>query len=117
MEAKATQSGNACIHGMECATHGSIAYIATQVTYIYVCVCVLIATNDQLYYVLKVWFALSSSLVFSHTDKICDSKWFYNSLLELLYNADEQKEVEELLIWWNWWVVVELYFLYALMVR
>ena len=85
--------------------------------YMCVCVCVLIATNDQLYYVLKVWFALSSSLVFSHTDKICDSKWFYNSLLELLYNADEQKEVEELLIWWNWWVVVELYFLYALMVR
>ena len=74
-------------------------YIATQVTYIYIYM--LIATNNQPYSVLKVRFALSSSSVFSCTDKICDSERFYNSLLELLYDADEQKEVEELLIWWN----------------
>ena len=77
----------------------------------------LTATNNQPYSVLKVWFALSSSSVFSCTDKICDSKWFYNSILELLYDADEQKEVVELLIWWNQWVVVKLYFLYALTVQ
>ena len=77
----------------------------------------LTATNNQPYSVLKVWFALSSSLVFSCTDKICDSKQFYNSILELLYDADEQKEVVELLIWWNQWVVVKLYFLYALTVQ
>ena len=59
------------------------------------------ATSDQLYLVPKVRFALSSSSVFSRTDKICDSERFYNSLLELLYDADEQKEVEELLTWWN----------------
>ena len=76
----------------------------------------LTATNNQPYSVLKVQFALLSSSVFSCTNKICDSKQFYNSLLELLYDADEQKEVEELLIWWNRWVVVKLYFLYALMV-
>ena len=49
----------------------------------------------------EVHFALSSSLVFSCTDKICDSEHFYNSLLELLYDPEEQKEVEELLSWWN----------------
>ena len=94
-EPKATRSGNARIHGMLCATRGSIAYIATQVyplLYDYTC---LLTFNSE------VRFALSSSSVFSRTDKICDSERFYNSLLELLYDPEEQKEVEELLSWWN----------------
>ena len=99
-------------YGM-CNTQVNCVHCYSGNLYIYM----LIATNNQPYSVLKVRFALSSSSVFSHTDKICDSKQFYNSLLELLYDADEQKEVEELLIWWNRWVVVELYFLYALTVQ
>jgi hypothetical protein len=31
---KATQSGNAHIHGMTCVTTGSLAYIATQVSHL-----------------------------------------------------------------------------------
>ena len=56
----------------------------------------------------KVCFALSLSLVFSHMDKICDSEYFFNSLLELLYNPEEQKEVKELLSWWNQWAFAEI---------
>ena len=93
---------NAHIHGMLCTTRGSIAYIATQVyplLYDYTC---LLTFNSEVH------FALSSSSVFSRTDKICDSEHFYNSLLELLYDLEEQKEVEELLSWWNRWVFSEM---------
>ena len=33
-EPKATRSGNACLHGMQCVTKASIAYVATQVCYL-----------------------------------------------------------------------------------
>ncbi|KAG0694144.1 hypothetical protein DFH29DRAFT_1006603 [Suillus ampliporus] len=75
---KATRSGNARLHGMNCVTTASIAYIATQVR-----------------------FALSSSSVFSRTDTSTDSETFYHSLLDLFEDPDESKEVTELLIWWN----------------
>ncbi|KAG1892969.1 uncharacterized protein F5891DRAFT_1209455 [Suillus fuscotomentosus] len=58
-EPKATQSGNARLHGMNSVTTASIAYIATQT--------------------------------------------FYHSLLDLLGDPDESKEVDELLMWWNWY--------------
>ena len=77
---------------MLCATCGLIAYIATQVyllLYKYMC---LLTFNSE------VLFTLSSS---SCTDKICDSECFYSSIVELLYDPEEQKEVEELLSWWN----------------
>ncbi|KAG1846966.1 hypothetical protein C8R48DRAFT_750554 [Suillus tomentosus] len=77
-ELKATRSGNACLHGMNLVTIASIAYIATQVR-----------------------FALSSSSVFSRTDTTTDSETFYHSLLDLLKDPDESKEVDELLTWWN----------------
>ncbi|KAG1817177.1 uncharacterized protein BJ212DRAFT_1270676 [Suillus subaureus] len=77
-EPKATQSSNACLHGMNCVTMASIAYIATQVR-----------------------FTLSSSLVFSQTDTTMDSETFYHSLLDLLEDPEESKEVDELLTWWN----------------
>lgn len=75
---KATRSGNARIHGMKCTTPASIAYIATQVR-----------------------FALSSSPVFSRTDSATDSERFYSSILEVLDDPDEKKEVDDLLVWWN----------------
>ncbi|KAG2758156.1 hypothetical protein P692DRAFT_201835498 [Suillus brevipes Sb2] len=56
-EPKATRSGNARLHGMNCVTMASIAYIATQT--------------------------------------------FYHSLLDLLEDPKESKEVDELLTWWN----------------
>jgi len=76
--AKATRSGNARIHGMKSVTPASIAYIATQAR-----------------------FALSSSPVFSRSDTVTDSEGFYNSVLQLLEEPDEQEEVQDLLMWWN----------------
>ncbi|KAG2737573.1 hypothetical protein P692DRAFT_20761391 [Suillus brevipes Sb2] len=77
-EPKATRSGNARLHGMNSVTIASLAYIATQVR-----------------------FALSSSSVFSRTDTTTDSETFYHSLLDLLEDPEEVKEVDELLTWWN----------------
>lgn len=77
-EVKSTRSGNARIHGMICVTPGSIAYIATQLR-----------------------FSLSSVAVFSRSDLTTDSERFYNSVLEILYDAEEKEEVDELLLWWN----------------
>ncbi|KJA13355.1 hypothetical protein HYPSUDRAFT_151676 [Hypholoma sublateritium FD-334 SS-4] len=77
-EAKATRSRNACIHGMTRVTPASIAYAATQAR-----------------------FALSSSSVFSRTDTVTDSERFYNSVLELLEDPDETKEIDSLIAWWN----------------
>ncbi|KAG1759840.1 hypothetical protein EDD22DRAFT_122171 [Suillus occidentalis] len=77
-EPKATRSGNARLHGMTSVTIASIAYIATQVR-----------------------FALSSSSVFSRTDTTTDSETFYHSLLDLLEDPEESKEVGELMTWWN----------------
>jgi len=39
-------------------------------------------------------------------DTITDSEQFYNSVLEYLEDPDEKLEVEELLVWWNWCVVL-----------
>ncbi|GBE89789.1 hypothetical protein SCP_1701140 [Sparassis crispa] len=77
-EPKATRAGNARIHGMTKVTPASIGYVATQVR-----------------------FALSSSPVFSRTDTATDSERFYNSILDLFEDVDEQEEVNELLLWWN----------------
>ncbi|KZP06421.1 hypothetical protein FIBSPDRAFT_966463 [Athelia psychrophila] len=75
---KATRSGNARLHGMTRTTKASIAYIATQVR-----------------------FALCSASVFARTDTITDSERFYHSILELLNDPEEAKEVGELLSWWD----------------
>ncbi|KAG1811078.1 hypothetical protein EV424DRAFT_1542623 [Suillus variegatus] len=77
-EPKATRSINACLHGMNSVTIASLAYIATQVR-----------------------FALSLSSVFSRTDTTTDSETFYHSLLDLLEDPEEYKEINELLTWWN----------------
>ncbi|KAF6744217.1 hypothetical protein DFP72DRAFT_993460 [Ephemerocybe angulata] len=75
---KATRSSNARRHGMKSVTPASIAYIATQVR-----------------------FALSSSAAFTRTDATSDSEYFYNLLIELLEDPEEQAEVQDLLTWWN----------------
>ncbi|KAJ3518520.1 hypothetical protein NMY22_g13631 [Coprinellus aureogranulatus] len=75
---KATRSSNARIHGMMEVTAPSIAYIATQVR-----------------------FALSSSAVFSRTDLVTDSEFFYNLIIDLLEDEHEYVEVKDLLKWWN----------------
>ncbi|KAG2056215.1 hypothetical protein BDR06DRAFT_981606 [Suillus hirtellus] len=77
-EPKATRAGNARIHGMTTVTSASVAYVATQIR-----------------------FALCSSSVFSRTDTVTDSETFYHSLLDLLEDQDESREVTELLLWWN----------------
>ncbi|TEB30832.1 hypothetical protein FA13DRAFT_1791985 [Coprinellus micaceus] len=75
---KATRSSNARIHGMTQVTIPSIAYIATQVR-----------------------FALSSSTTFSRTDLVTDSEFFYDLIIDLLEDPDEEIEVAQLLRWWN----------------
>lgn len=77
-EPKATRSGNARIHGMTHVTRPSLAYVATQVR-----------------------FALSSSPVFSRTDTVTDSETFYNTVLDLLDDVEEEQEVNDLITWWN----------------
>jgi hypothetical protein len=39
--------------------------------------------------------------VFSRNDRQADSERFYNSILDFLEDEDEEKEVIELLGWWN----------------
>ncbi|TEB39957.1 hypothetical protein FA13DRAFT_1618760 [Coprinellus micaceus] len=75
---KATRSSNARIHGMTMVTTASLAYIATQVR-----------------------FALSSSPVFSRTDTVTDSEFFYNLVVDLLEDESEHAEVADLIKWWN----------------
>ena len=49
-------------------------------------------------------FALSASPVFSRTDTATDSEKFYTSILELLEDPQESREVNELFVWWNRWL-------------
>jgi hypothetical protein len=93
-EPKATRSGNARIHGMTRVTPASIAYIATQVSF-------LISFRLLFSLLIQVRFALSSSPVFSRTDTSTDSETFYNSMLDLFYDVHEKDEVDALLAWWN----------------
>jgi len=46
-------------------------------------------------------FSLTSSPVFTRTDTVTDSERFYNSILDLLEDPEETKEVDDLLTWWN----------------
>jgi hypothetical protein len=39
--------------------------------------------------------------VFSWTDTVTDSERFYTSILDVLEDPEEIKEVNDLLIWWN----------------
>ncbi|KAI6012333.1 hypothetical protein EDC04DRAFT_2579831 [Pisolithus marmoratus] len=64
-------------------TKASIAYIATQTH-----------------------FVLTSTQVFSQTDLVIDSEWFYNSILELLEDPNETDEVDQLMGWWNRYAAV-----------
>ena len=49
-----------------------------------------------------------SAQVFSRTDQVTDSERFYNSILELLDDADEKGEVDQLIAWWNRCVICEI---------
>jgi hypothetical protein len=49
----------------------------------------------------QVRFALCSSSVFSRTDTVTDSERFYNTILDLFDDVEEQEEVNDLLVWWN----------------
>ena len=76
-------------------TAPSITYIATQVRNR--------STHNVVADVswLQVRFALSSSPVFSRTDTVTDSERFYNTVLDLFEDVEEQQEVNDLLTWWN----------------
>ncbi|KAG1759542.1 hypothetical protein EDD22DRAFT_755191, partial [Suillus occidentalis] len=49
-------------------------------------------------------FAISSSSIFSRTDTVTDSENFYHSILDLLEDPDETKEVVDLMTWWTQFV-------------
>ncbi|KAH6866052.1 hypothetical protein BKA70DRAFT_1135013 [Coprinopsis sp. MPI-PUGE-AT-0042] len=74
----ATKTCNASRHGMTQVTIASLAYVATQLR-----------------------FALCSSATFSRSDSVTDSETFYNSMIDLLEDPEEQAEVRLLLAWWN----------------
>ena len=42
--------------------------------------------------------------MFSRTDTTTDSEKFYTSILELLEDPQESREVNELFVWWNRWL-------------
>jgi hypothetical protein len=96
-EPKATRSGNARIHGMTHVAPASIAYVATQVRTIIFW----FSMNQSLTPVMQARFALTSSPTFTRSDSVTDSERFYNSILELFEDPDEQEEVNDLLVWWN----------------
>ena len=50
-------------------------------------------------------FALCSQGVFSRTDLVTDSEKFYNTIIDLLEDPDEQGEVQALLTWWDEYVL------------
>ena len=56
---------------------------------------------------LQVQFVLSSSPVFSRTDSVTDSERFYNTVLDLFDDVEEQVEIKELLTWWNWYIIYD----------
>jgi len=51
----------------------------------------------------QVYFAPSSSSVFCRLDTSMDSKHFYGMILEFLDDPKEKEEVDNLLVWWNWY--------------
>ncbi|KAG1862687.1 hypothetical protein F4604DRAFT_1882296 [Suillus subluteus] len=59
------------------------------------------SSNAYLHGMKSVWFSLSSSSVFSHTDTVTDSDNFYHSILDLLEDPDENEEVADLMMWWT----------------
>lgn len=50
---------------------------------------------------MQVRFALSSSPIFSRSDLATDSERFYNTILKLFEDPEEQEEVNKLFAWWN----------------
>jgi hypothetical protein len=82
---------------MNQVTAASIAYVATQVR------CSRYDRDHSIpyYIVLQVRFALTSSAVFSKSDKSTDSETFYNSILDLFDDLELKHETDELLSWWN----------------
>ncbi|KAG1827667.1 hypothetical protein EV424DRAFT_1471490 [Suillus variegatus] len=77
----ATCSGNAYLYGMKCVTQGSLAYVAMQVR-----------------------FSISLLSMFSCTNTVTNSENFYHSILDLLEDPDESKEVTDLMTWWTQFV-------------
>ena len=51
-------------------------------------------------------FALTLVQVFSCTDLVTDSEHFYTSILDLLDDHDEKDVVDQLLMWWNRYVLI-----------
>ena len=81
---------------MKAITIASIAYIATLVR-----VSQRLFTFYSCSHLEQVCFVLSSSAVFSWSDKSTDSKCFYKSIMDFLESPSEEEEVKELLKSWN----------------
>ncbi|TFK17409.1 hypothetical protein FA15DRAFT_605120, partial [Coprinopsis marcescibilis] len=76
------RSSNSKIHGMTLVTIGSITYVATQ-------------RPGSL--------SLSLSQTFCRSDIVTDSERFYDSLMDLLEDLEEQADVHLLVAWWDRW--------------
>lgn len=58
---------------------------------------------------IKTRFALSSQQTFARTDYITETERFYNTIMELLEDPNELTEVNELLLWWNRYALLSLF--------
>lgn len=82
---------------MTSVTRASLAYICTQVSLSLTSLVLALAST----HLSKVRFSLTSTNVFSRSDSETDTKTFYNSILDLLEDPEEQEEVKDLLCWWD----------------
>ena len=82
-------------------TKASTSYVTTQVCSLIPIDSALVMELKYCPYIFQVQFAISSSSIFSRMDLTIDLEWFYDSILELLEDIDEQQEVDDLLKWWN----------------
>jgi len=48
--------------------------------------------------------------VFSRTDTATDSERFYNSVLDLFEDPEEKEEVNDLITWWNRYILIHRLF-------
>ena len=81
----------------------AIAYIAVQVWFPYFIRDVILV----LILVFKLRFALSSCGTWRITDGEFDYDAFYNNIIDFFESVEalkEKKFIQDLLIWWNWWV-------------
>lgn len=100
---RATRKGNAVIHGIRNMSVQALAYVATLVSLIW-------PFNSSTDKPQQVRFALSdqSSFEAGGTPGRWPYRAFYNALIKTMTNDMDESELNELLDWWDVWVLVSV---------